>query len=99
MFKVGNSYTKHDIYKILNVPVERQKGAWDTGYRKYEDGFYIFANIGVAGRTGHDYDNHWEEESLVWYAKTGTTIHQPIIQELLSNITTVNIFTRTYDRD
>jgi hypothetical protein len=98
MFKVGNSYTKHDIYRILDVPSERQKGAWDTGYRKYDDAFYVFANIDTAGRTGHDYDNHWEGENLIWYAKTGTTIHQPIIQELLSNTSTVNIFTRTNDR-
>lgn len=99
MFKVGNSYSKHDIYRLLNVPIERQKGAWDTGYRKYNNSFYVFANIDTAGRTGHDYDNHWEGENLVWLAKTGTTIHQPIIQELLSNRPTINIFTRTSDRD
>jgi 5-methylcytosine-specific restriction protein A len=98
MFKVGDSYTKHDIYRILNVPIERQKGAWDTGYRKYDDDFYVFVNIDNAGRTGHDYDNHWEGENLVWYAKTGTTIRQLIIRELLDNNSTVNIFTRTNDR-
>lgn len=45
MFKVGNTHSKNNIYRILNVPSELQKGAWDTGYRKYEDAFYVFANI------------------------------------------------------
>ena len=99
MFKIGNDYVKSDIYRILNVPKESQRGAWDTGYRKYGDNIYIFANIGVAGRTGHDYDNHWEGEDFVWYGRTTSNIHQPLIKEILAPRSNVHIFTRQDDRD
>ena len=95
MFKKHAHYTKEEIYSILHVPPQQQRGAWDTGYRKYNEAVYIFCNIGVAGRTGHDYDNHWEGEHLIWYAKTDTHINQPLIKEILSGLLPVHIFTRT----
>jgi len=95
MFITSQSYTKNDIYSILKVPEAKQRGAWETGYIRYNNAFYIFCNIGVAGRTGHNYDNHWEEEYLVWYAKTNTHINQPLMRALLSGQIPVHIFTRT----
>ena len=44
-FTMGNMYSRNDIYKILNVPKERQGGHWNTGYRRYDDDLFIFANI------------------------------------------------------
>lgn len=52
MFSVSQEYSKKDIYKLLDVPEKSQKGTWDTGYRSYNGGIYIFTNIGIAGRTG-----------------------------------------------
>lgn len=95
MFNINVSYTKEEIYRILNVPEQQQRGAWDTGYRKFDNAIYIFCNIGVAGRTGHDYDNHWEGSNLVWYAKTNTHINQPLIKEILNGKIPIHIFTRT----
>ncbi|OMP75797.1 HNH endonuclease [[Flexibacter] sp. ATCC 35208] len=93
------NYFKEDIYKALSVPRERQKGSWNTGYVKYEGSYYIFANIGVAGRTGHNYDNHWEGENmLVWYGKNESHVGQNTIQEMLSRKVPVHIFTREQDR-
>lgn len=95
----NKEYHKEDIYKALSVPEEKQKGPWNTGYAKYEGNYYIFANIGIAGRTGHDYDNHWEgDDVLAWYGKNESHLGQKSIQELLSKKVLVHIFTRNQDR-
>lgn len=99
MLQPNHPYFKKDIYDILKVPKVEQRGAWDTGYRKYKGAVYIFANIGVAGRSGHDYDNHWHNSELVWYAKNKARIHQPIIQEMLDPNTRVHIFVREDNRE
>ena len=103
MFQVNHPYTKTDIYRILHVPRNAQKGAWNTGYREYNNAIYIFANIGVAGRTGHDYDNHWRSgrpgSDLIWYSKTTAKVNQPLIQKMLDPGASVHIFTRNDDRD
>ena len=98
MFQPGLTYTKKDIYSILNVPSEQQRGNWDTGYNFYADDTFIFANVNVAGRTGHNYDNHWEGNDFVWFGKTGSHIAQPSIQRLLNPTGKIYIFTRTDDR-
>ena len=98
MFKIKHCYSKKDIYQLLKVPVELQRGNWDTGYQKYNDCIYVFCNIGTAGRTGHDYDNHWEGNDLVWYGKTNTHIDQPFIKDLINNTYPVYIFSREEDR-
>ncbi len=94
MFRIKYTYGKTDIYRILHVPTKAQKGAWNTGYREYKNAIYIFANIGVPGRTGHDYDNELNGESLIWYSKTKAKIHQPLIRRMLDPATTVHIFIR-----
>jgi len=53
MFNVGATYTKKQIYAILDVPDGKRGGIWDTGYAQFEGNFYLFANIGIPGRTGH----------------------------------------------
>lgn len=98
MFIAGNSYTKKDIYEVLKVPTERRRGAWDTGYTKFNDDIFIFINIGIPGRTGHDYNNHWVGSDLVWYGKNKSNINQPLIQQMLNANTNVYIFTREDDR-
>jgi hypothetical protein len=98
MFTKGQNYTKEDIYSILDVEPCRQKGAWNTGYRMYKGDIFIFANVGVAGRTGHDYDNRWEGATFVWYGKTNSSVSQPLVRYIISNIHPVHIFTRDDDR-
>lgn len=98
VFKINHFYTKTDIYRILDVPPKAQKGAWNTGYREYNNAIYIFANIGVAGRTGHDYANEWRNSDLVWYSKTTAKLNHTIIQKMLAPDSIVHIFTRTDDR-
>lgn len=96
MFEVDKLYTKNDIYKILSVPVERQKGAWDTGYREYEGNIYVFANVGIPGRTGSDYNNFWDGDSFHWEAKKNSNINQPLIRKMIANNLDydIHLFTR-----
>ena len=101
MFTVDNKYSKNEIYTILKVPKEKQKGAWDTGYREYEGDIYIFANIGIEGRTGHNYMNYWDGDLLHWEAKKTSKINQPQIHDMINDNVkgVIHIFTRTDNRD
>ncbi|MEK7486660.1 MAG: DUF3427 domain-containing protein [Planctomycetota bacterium] len=84
MFKIGRPYSKNEIYDLLQVPLERRKGEWDTGYRVYEGDIFIFANVGIPGRTGHDYNNFWDGEYFIWEAKSRSNINQPLIRKMLT---------------
>ncbi|WPQ63412.1 DUF3427 domain-containing protein [Chitinophaga sancti] len=99
MLKYKELYDKEDLYKLLSVPEKKRKGPWHTGYTKFDGSYYVFANIGVPGRTGHDYDNHWGgKDLLVWYGKSKSHIGQKSIKEMLSGKVPVHIFTREEDR-
>jgi 5-methylcytosine-specific restriction enzyme A len=101
MFVVGNTYSKWDIYKILSVPKERQRGAWDKGYTTYEGKIFIFSNVGIPGRTGHDYKNYWDGDLFNWEASNNSHLRQPQIQRMINpgKGEKVFLFTRTDDRD
>jgi len=94
MFTVGTVYTKNDIYSLLNVPVESRKGSWDTGYRSYGGEIFIFTNVGVAGRTGVNHGNYWQDDSLVWFGKSTSHTQQNLIKMMISNEVNVYIFFR-----
>ncbi|HEX8278112.1 MAG TPA: HNH endonuclease [Segetibacter sp.] len=101
MFSIGEQYSKNKIYEILDVPPHRRKGAWDTGYREYEGNIFIFSNIGIPGRTGHDYNNYWDGDSFVWQGKITSNINQPSIKKLLipPPDQSIFLFTRTNDKE
>jgi len=94
-FQVGRLYSKNDIYKILNVPMVQRKGAWNTGYIKYKDDYFLFSNIGIAARTGGEYIDHWDGDYFIWEAKGNSTINQPLIKQLLDKNNNIHLFTRT----
>jgi 5-methylcytosine-specific restriction protein A len=98
MFQPGFTYTKNDIYRLLAVPPEIQRGAWDTGLRFYDNDAFVFANVEIAGRTGHNYGNHWDGDELIWFGLTDSHTSQPTIQKLLNPSGRILIFTRTVDR-
>jgi hypothetical protein len=101
MFKIGQQYSKKDIYQLLNVPTEQQKGNWDTGYREYENNIYLFSNVGVPGRTGDDYNNSWMGDDFSWEAKSNSKLSQPLIQKMIKPglIDNIYLFTRTDNKD
>lgn len=85
MYTVGASYTRKDIYRILEIPEDKQGGDWLKGCHRHGDDYYIFCNVGVPGRTGHDYENVWEGEKLIWHAQNGSHFDQTTIQNLISD--------------
>ena len=94
-FTLGNLYRRRDIYRMIGISEETKGGNWDTGYARYDQDWFIFANIGVPGRTGHDYANAWIGANLLWYGKTSATLHQPAIQSMLVCTGRVYIFVRS----
>lgn len=97
-FIPGEIYSRKDVYRIIGVPEDTKGGNWDTGYNEYNSDFFIFANVGVPGRTGHDYGNRFDGHDFYWYAKNRTNLRQPQIQRLLNSKGDVYIFCRTDDK-
>nr|MBC9199799.1 DUF3427 domain-containing protein [Paenibacillus sp. PL91] len=93
-FIVGEYYTRKDVYRIVNVPDAQQGGNWDTGYTRFNNDSYVFANIGTAGRTGHDHPNRFDGNDLVWFGKKGSKLLHDSIQSLIDPNSKVHIFAR-----
>ena len=98
MFTVGSLYRRSQVYEILGVPPGRRRGNWETGYTNYNGAVYVFANVGAPGRSGHDYDNRWENGILHWYAKVGSRSTHASVRFMLDPSTPVHIFTRVDNR-
>jgi len=96
-FRVGQSYTRKDVFRVLGLP-EDSGGKWDTGYTSHGPDFFIFCGVGAPGRTGHDYGNHFDCDRLVWFGKTGSSSTQPSIQRMLNPEGAVYVFFREEDR-
>lgn len=97
-FIAGNAYTRKEVLNILGVPEGQQGGSWYTGYRSYLGDYFLFANVGLPGRTGHDYPNALEGGRLTWYGRTGSKLSHPSIRSLLDAGRNVYIFYRTETR-
>jgi hypothetical protein len=97
-FQIGATYTRADIYDLLAVPPEKRRGNWETGYNKYGDDWFLFVTIGAAGRSGHNYNNHWDGDELIWRGKEGSTLTQPSIQSMLKPTGEICVFVRDNDR-
>lgn len=93
-FIVGRTYQRKDVYRVLGIPETTKGGNWDTGYNKYKDDWFIFCNIGVAGRTGHEYNNQFVGDELAWLGKNHSKLENPSIKSLIAPVGKVYIFTR-----
>ncbi len=73
-----------------------------TGYHRHGDDWFLFINLGIPGRDGHDYDDHFDGEDLVWYGKTTSNLMQPSIQSMIKisrdGTGRVLVFARRKDR-
>lgn len=98
-FRLGSLYTRSAIFSVLGLSPEPRGGAWFTGYTDFGDDTFVFCNVGAAGRTGHDYANHFSGRQLVWQAKGPSKLDQPSIQRMLDRSRRVYIFHRSDDRD
>lgn len=97
-FQPGAEYTRSDVQDVLGIPTRLRGGNWSTGYHRAGDTFFIFANVGTAGRTGHDYENQWSTLGLEWQGRTGSRLRHPNVRRLLAAGTEVLLFARGGDR-
>ncbi|WP_085987278.1 DUF3427 domain-containing protein [Pseudomonas alabamensis] len=98
-FILGEIYSRSDVFKILGLSPEPKGGAWFTGYTEHEGNAFIFCNIGAPGRTGHNYENYFEGDRLVWSGKGPSKLQHNSIQRLLKPLGRVYIFYRQSDRE
>ena len=96
-FEVGKEYVRLDIFKIIGIE-DPGGGNWYTGYTSHGEDWFIFCGVGAAGRTGHDYGNHFDGNDLVWYGKTNASLRNASIQRLLASSRRVYIFCRDDNR-
>jgi hypothetical protein len=96
MFKRGVDYTRDEIGQIVRPENPPGKGDWFTGYSRIDSNLFVFMNIGVAGRTGHDFENHYDEntQTLIWFSKPNKHSTNPLFQKILSGEITPYFFAR-----
>lgn len=94
-FKWGDLYSRAEVAELVGYPAEkRDGGVWMTGAAEFAGAFYVFANVGVPGRTGHDYQNHWSGSELVVSTRGDARRGQPQLERMLSGDHPVYIFWR-----
>lgn len=97
IFKRGSKYTRKSAGEICFPGVGRPSGGeWDTGYASVGNNLIVFMNIGVAGRTGHDFDNEYDRNTntITWFGKPKAHSNQPRIKKLLNGELTAHFFAR-----
>ena len=99
-FKKGSEYTRNEIHSLyFRKPVPRVgSGMWNTGYVQPpgHNDFLVFMNIDVAGKTGHDFPNQYNEEDriITWYGKPNSNSQQPTFQKLINKELVPHFFAR-----
>ena len=93
-FETGTRYRRADVKELAGLPPDAKGGNWDTGIVEHEDEFVIFANVGTEGRTGHDYNNRWEDERFRWSHKGGSKLQWPSVAKLVEERRRVHLFWR-----
>ena len=100
IFEIGKSYTRRDIYALLQVPEHRQHGSWNRGYCGWQGDMFIFATVGVSTTSGFDYPNALHADgSMTWTGVDQSHPGQPQIQSILDVSSTTHVFVRSADRD
>jgi len=99
-FQPGRTYVRRQVWEALGLSGEDSKGGvYSTGYAWVGERCVIFANVGVAGRTGHDYANAFQGDSLIWWSKSRRTLRNPEIERIRSPDSYLLVFHRAADRD
>ena len=93
-FSQGQRYTRADIRELAGQSRTGKGGKWDTGIFEHEGESFIFANVGTAGRTGHDYGNWWEDTRLRWSHRGGSHLGWRSVQELVRPGRSIHVFWR-----
>jgi len=96
-FKKDSKYTRSEIFKIVTGSDKRPPFAFDrTGYGRIDKNLFIFMNIGIPGRTGEDYKNHYDKrtEAISWCGKGKTHAGQPLMQKIINGELNLYFFGR-----
>jgi len=95
--RAGGAYSRKDIWTKLR-PGETfpTGGNWLTGYATEGSNLFIFANIGVPGKTGHDFPNQYDAATgkMVWYGKPNAHSAQPTFIKLFEGTLNPQVFVR-----
>ncbi len=99
-FQESKTYTRKQVWAALGkTEAETKGGAYATGYAWVGDTCVVFANVGVAGRTGHDYANTMVGSEFIWWSKSNRTLASPEVKKIISGSGKILVFYRTEDRD
>ncbi|MCY4636429.1 MAG: DUF3427 domain-containing protein [Acidobacteria bacterium] len=98
-FKVGRRYSRRAVQRAAGT--EGKGGVWFNGVvpPAAARDFIIFATVGDAGRTGHDYANRWERDCLRWYHQKRSRLKWPGVRELLHSGVPIHVFWRISNKD
>jgi hypothetical protein len=100
---VGSKYTRDDIHNhYFGKPVPKVgTGNWTSGYVRVGDELVVFINIGTPGRTGHDFDNHYDDSTkkITWFGKPESHSEQPTFQKLIKGEMVPYFFARWDSKD
>ena len=102
MFKIGSPYSRKDVGWVVLPKQGRPKGGnWDTGYVPVGDKLIVFMNMGVPGKTGHNYSNSYDDEKkeITWYGKTKSHSGQDFFKKICSGELTPYYFARWDTKD
>ena len=102
VFKKGSKYSRDEVGWVCLPDKGRPAGGmWDTGYVRVDNNLIIFMNIGIPGKTGHDFDNYYDnfKKTIVWYGKPKSHSRQDTFQKLFSGELTPHFFARWDTKD
>ena len=98
-FKRGSIYDRNTIWEALYPGDPLPTGGdWNTGYAladNYEN-LIIFMNIGIPGKSGEDYENHFDDKTntIKWFGKPKSHSNQKIFKKLINNEMNGHFFAR-----
>ena len=98
-FETDRTYKRSEVWKFFGLNEKKTKGgAYATGYAWVDKNLIVFANINVAGRTGHDYQNVFDGNNFIWWSKTRRTESSPEIVRMLQPESNIYVFYRYDDK-
>ena len=93
-FVPGKKYSRPEIQRMVVPSAAARGGKWDTGVLEHDGEFFIFATVGVAASTDHDYDNRWEGKHLRWYHQKRSRLGWQSVRKLLEPGRRIHVFWR-----
>ena len=73
MFEPNQIYSRLQVYKLLNVPEEKRRGNWETGYNSYGEPLH-FLQCRCVRSVRSRHDNRWLDDGrFQWFAKERTS--------------------------